>query len=93
MQSVFRGTNLQIEKEEVLECFRASKKANAPIIARFKKIETKKTVFKRLKAIRSIKLDECQLEGGSKPIYINDDLTLANQELLTKARIKKEKKL
>lgn len=92
VQSVFEGMNLQIEKEDVLECFRVSKKENAPIVIKFKKIETKKIVFKKLKSIKSIKLDECQLEGGNRPIYINDDLTRENQELYKKARkIKKEK--
>lgn len=84
--------NVNVTMEYIVESYRVTKKRTAPIVTMMKNVEKKKEIYRRLKEIKTIKLNECKLEGGPKSIYINDDLTVTNQHLFKAAReIKKEK--
>lgn len=76
--------------KDITECrFLAGRKG--PILVKFGNRQSKIEIFKRIKITKGIRESECNLPGNNR-VFVNDDLTRANQVLFKEVRkLKKDK--
>lgn len=87
VNKLITGMGLQLHESDILDCYRIKTEKNMkPIVVKFKDDVTKQKVIKQRRQIKSISTRACRFDGADHTIYINDELTKANQILFTKVR-------
>lgn len=84
IQQVFRTMALNIP--ENADCYRIKQKKDGPILVKLPELNTKTNVFKKVKELKGLKVNECGLIGQNGNIFFNEDLTVTNQILFRAAR-------
>lgn len=99
IESILSALNVQTNNNnQCMESFRMGKSENGPILAKFSNQQIKKTILKKIRERKGLKLSECELRSKqsdkNKKIYLNEDLPVNKRNLFKKVRdFKREKKL
>lgn len=84
IESILSALNAQTNINQCMESFRMGKSGNGPILAKFSNQQIKKTILKKIKERKGLKLSECELRSKqsdkNKKIYLNEDLPVSEQE-------------
>lgn len=89
---ILSSMNVQINEDDVLECFRLTRVEDGPILAKLKNVHLKSEALRRIKQLKGTTINKCGLEGRDRKIYLNDDLTIRKRELFKLVRDTKQKK-
>lgn len=94
MNKVLNTMKLNVQEIRITDCFRLKQNKEGPILVKLPEQTIKMRIIKKIKELRGIKVSECGLTGINRNIFLNEDLTVANQKLFKSARdFKKENKL
>lgn len=92
MSKIAKTIKVQMDSNDILECFRLQSRDDGPILVKFGKVQVKKDLLKAIKQEKGTSIKKCGLEGVDRKIYLNEDLPYSKRVLFKKARdVKRDK--
>lgn len=77
---------VKVDDDMIDCCYRIKNNDNAPLLVKFRHTQIKQDLLRKIREMKGLKTDECGMEGPTKNIYINEDLTPYNQRIFKEAR-------